>query len=56
MSLLEIPLLEAWRRRATRVVWDVVSDPRTYPRWWRSFARGRPPQRIDGVGASAART
>jgi uncharacterized protein YndB with AHSA1/START domain len=55
VSLLDYHFIDAWTVDAPPdVVWDVVSDPRTYPRWWPEFIDVRRLNEIDGVGARAA--
>ncbi len=55
MSLTQYHFLERWHAEAPpEAVWDLVADPRTYPRWWSEFLEVTPLNDIEGVGARVA--
>ncbi len=55
MSLTGYHFLERWHAEASpEAVWDLVADPRTYPRWWSEFLEVTPLNDIEGVGARVA--
>jgi hypothetical protein len=55
MSLTEYHFLERWHADAPPdAVWELVADPRTYPRWWPEFLDVTPLNDVTGVGARVA--